>query len=792
MSKRIILLSDGTGNAAARVWRSNVWRLFESLDLTKPDQVAIYDDGVGTASFKPLALIGGAFGWGLKRNVIELYTFLCRNYEKDAEIFGFGFSRGAFTMRVVAGLVVTQGVLSAKAATGEVDLQRLARAAYRKYRAERFHTIFRVEVPFRWLRDRLVALMDKVRDREPYDPTRNAHPDIRFLGLWDTVAAYGLPIDEMTRGVSQWLWPLELPSRELHENVNRACHALALDDERTTFHPVLWTEAGEAPARAQTDGHRYVRHERLSQVWFAGMHANVGGGYPDDRLAHVPLVWIMREAERCGLRFKKAPEDDPDAIRHARSAADRDGRLYDSRKGLAGYYRYGPRKVAELCAPHYTPVMALLAKLLRVAPSTVEGWFPKHDVVEIAEPKIHVTVIDRMHNGAFAYAPIGLPARYAVVDLEGRILPGGENPLESAGEVEARAAAQERVWNLVWCRRLVYFLTLFASFNLALFPLRTIRRATEFESPLPLVSKLVRFAGELLPGFAQAWIDAFATRPQRFVVALGLVVGLMLLGVYLGARVSDAMRRIWKIVKTRREEPSKAPQLPLPPTDLLFRLRTTNTYRSVFWFLKRAALPFLSAVLILYLGAALLNRLAFSIEDGWGLVCEETSRPEDLGAQHASPAKEFSTKSMCWASGILLKERGRYELTLRMTADWLDGKRHPIQSSIEGFELGEVPSLAQRSLMFAAMPLRRNPWQLWFRPIARIGTKGTDEYPLDLDAPGTVRSPDRREITFVVRPRRDGELFLYVNDAVLGVPGVRRAFYANNQGTATLTVRRSR
>jgi len=75
------------------------------------------------------------------------------------------------------------------------------------------------------------------------------------------------------------------------------------------------------------DGHRHIKDERPSQVWFAGMHANVGGGYPDDRLAHVPLVWIMREAERCGLKFKKAPENDPDAIRHARSAADRDGRL---------------------------------------------------------------------------------------------------------------------------------------------------------------------------------------------------------------------------------------------------------------------------------------------------------------------------------------------------------------------------------------------------------------------------------------------------------------------------------
>jgi uncharacterized protein (DUF2235 family) len=109
MSKRIILLSDGTGNSAAKVWRTNVWRTFESLDLTQPDRIAIYDDGVGTSSFKPAAVLGGAFGFGLKRNVLSLYKFLCRNYcsnadykergidSEDDEIFAFGFSRGAFT-----------------------------------------------------------------------------------------------------------------------------------------------------------------------------------------------------------------------------------------------------------------------------------------------------------------------------------------------------------------------------------------------------------------------------------------------------------------------------------------------------------------------------------------------------------------------------------------------------------------------------------------------------------------------------------------------------------------------
>jgi hypothetical protein len=81
VAKNIILLSDGTGNSAAKVWRTNVWRLFQCLDLKDSNQIAIYDDGVGTSSFLPLAILGGAFGYGLKRNVLDLYKFLCRNYQ---------------------------------------------------------------------------------------------------------------------------------------------------------------------------------------------------------------------------------------------------------------------------------------------------------------------------------------------------------------------------------------------------------------------------------------------------------------------------------------------------------------------------------------------------------------------------------------------------------------------------------------------------------------------------------------------------------------------------------------
>ena len=113
MSKNIILLSDGTGNSSAALFKTNVWRLFQILDLRDPgSQIAFYDDGVGTSSFKLFAILSGVFGFGLKRNVIAIYSFCCRNYRPGDRIYCFGFSRGAFTIRIVAGMIARQGVRS--------------------------------------------------------------------------------------------------------------------------------------------------------------------------------------------------------------------------------------------------------------------------------------------------------------------------------------------------------------------------------------------------------------------------------------------------------------------------------------------------------------------------------------------------------------------------------------------------------------------------------------------------------------------------------------------------------
>jgi uncharacterized protein (DUF2235 family) len=535
LSKKVIVLSDGTGNSAAKVWRTNVWRIFEALDLSRSDQVVMYDDGVGTSSFKPLAVLGGAFGYGLKRNVLGLYKFLCRNYKTkqdylddgiscgDDEIFAFGFSRGAFTIRVLIGLVLDQGLVNFET---EEELDRKTKAAYRQYRAKNFKTYTGIEAPFRWLRSWFVSA--------EHDETQRTVTSVRFLGLWDTVAAYGFPIDEMMRGVSRYLWPLELPNRQLDvTKVRRACHALSIDDERTTFHPVLWDESEIPRAKGSSCGIRRTRSEQLSQVWFAGVHANVGGGYPDDSLAHVSLAWIMQEASLCGLRFKRPPVADPDSVLNLSSSQDKDGRLYDSRSGIGGYYRYGPRKIVDLC--HSRLSMDL------------------RDCVLIEKPKIHHSVFERLTVAAHFYAPVGLPPKYEVVARNGLIVQPGRTFGETGPRARLRTKLEElTVWNLVWRRRVVYFMSVAATLHLLAYPvMHQFSSAGELTTKLRFISDTVRMIAAVLPSNGWRWADAYAKDPLKFLIAAATVAVTILVGSRLGGEIRDQARTIWNL-STRR------------------------------------------------------------------------------------------------------------------------------------------------------------------------------------------------------------------------------------------------
>src|SRR3954464_3283226 len=199
MPKNIIICADGTGNTTVKGRGTNVFKLFEAVDgnghrsdprLTP--QVAIYHDGVGTEVYKWVRIVAGATGWGLSRNIKQLYGELARVYEPGDRIYLFGFSRGAFTVRTLAGLITTCGILdvSKPEYSTNASFWRAIRAAYQAYR-QKYQTRLS-----RMLHGKLTPDADALR-REFSVEIRGfpspAEPVIEFIGVWDTVDAVGLP-----------------------------------------------------------------------------------------------------------------------------------------------------------------------------------------------------------------------------------------------------------------------------------------------------------------------------------------------------------------------------------------------------------------------------------------------------------------------------------------------------------------------------------------------------------------------------------------------------------------------
>ena len=248
-SRNLIVLSDGTGNSASTPFKTNVWRLYQAIDLTDGSQVAVFGDGVGTSSVKILRVLGLALGVGVKRNVLNLYKFLCRNYKAGDHIWAFGFSRGAFTVRVLVGLIHREGLVSFNS---EAELARNALAAYRAYRRKAFSTYIPWVLVGRMVRDLAVSIWNTITGGRSYAEVEKETAGLKrdsikvhFVGVWDTVVAYGLPIDELTRAVDKWVWPMKFRDDSLLFSVRHARHALSLDDERRTFHPIPWNESTE-------------------------------------------------------------------------------------------------------------------------------------------------------------------------------------------------------------------------------------------------------------------------------------------------------------------------------------------------------------------------------------------------------------------------------------------------------------------------------------------------------------------------------------------------------------------
>ncbi|MFD5778340.1 DUF2235 domain-containing protein [Streptomyces fungicidicus] len=270
MAKHLVVCCDGTWNFADQPSKTNVAKVALSVrpvSAAGREQRVYYHSGVGT--HRRDRLRGGAFGAGLSRNIVDAYRFLVETYEPGDELFLFGFSRGAFTARSLAGLVRNSGILRRRHA-GRIP------EAWALYRD-------RIEQPNG-------AAATLFRRSYAYET------EIGFVGVWDTVGALGVPLPD-----AAWLQPAAnrfnhqwaFHDTELSGWIRAAFHALAVDEQRSAFRPALWHLRPGSAARGQ----------ELKQVWFAGVHCDVGGGYKETGLSDIALLWMVDQARRHGLEF---------------------------------------------------------------------------------------------------------------------------------------------------------------------------------------------------------------------------------------------------------------------------------------------------------------------------------------------------------------------------------------------------------------------------------------------------------------------------------------------------------
>lgn len=357
MAKNIVICCDGTGNEFGNS-NSNVVKLFSVLDLHDPcTQVAYYDPGVGTMGAQN-ALTGGAkwltrvlglaLGYGLLDSIGDAYRFLMDTWETGDHLYLFGFSRGAYTVRALASMLHLFGILPRhnQQLTPYIlrSLKRMDDEGEKL--AYSFQQVFSLEC-------------------NPY-----------FVGVWDTVSSVGWITD-----------PLTVRYSKNNPDIHIGRHAVSIDERRCFFRQNLWGLP--------------VKDQKYKQVWFAGVHSDVGGGYPEDQsgLAKVTLEWMITEAATAGLLVDQAQIAEVLAlsVKTEYVPPDASGKIHDSMCGAWKILEYVPRRHwrSDLQPPRNEWI------LYRKRPRNI----PNGSV-------LHQSVIDRKNNPAAKYDPPNLPAKY--------------------------------------------------------------------------------------------------------------------------------------------------------------------------------------------------------------------------------------------------------------------------------------------------------------------------------------------------------------------------------------------
>lgn len=304
---RIAIFCDGTWNSPTMKQPTHVVRLFEKTRRTNA-QHTHYFEGVGTgvkeAGFFSKALMkigGGAFGWGLNDNIKQAYGDLCAQYEAGDEIFIFGFSRGAYTARSLAGMIRKCGIV----ADPTPDALSEAFKLYRKAGPENHPDTLHVLHSRRKLSPRFATSRADMEWRAvtPWrnDPAQMHKVDIAYLGVWDTVGSLGIPAPLLGPLAHLWNRKYRFHDTLLSSMVKSARHAVALDERRVFYPPALWDNLEASRGHSGLNGGDRSGARAYQQVWFTGTHAIVGGSAPARALTGQSLQWIADGAQAAGL-----------------------------------------------------------------------------------------------------------------------------------------------------------------------------------------------------------------------------------------------------------------------------------------------------------------------------------------------------------------------------------------------------------------------------------------------------------------------------------------------------------
>jgi uncharacterized protein (DUF2235 family) len=291
--KRLVLCFDGTWNKVGDPKTvTNVVRIANTVSLNAPDgtpQVCYYNSGVGSGG--PLdRLLGGAFGMGLKSNVKRGLAFLALNYRTGDEIYLFGFSRGAYTARALAGVLGVAGIpLDISQAEIHWDFyRRIAKLQSEQRNLDR-------DSPKRAaLGEQIEGLRKQLKEHTNYEPEEI---NIVCVGVFDTVGAYGVPSGFGLGAIPHYFtyWTRGFQSRKIGQSIKVALHAMAIDERRRPFLPTFWT---------LRQNEKLLDAQYVEQMWFPGVHSNIGGGYDNCGLSDLALAWmISRVSEKTKLAF---------------------------------------------------------------------------------------------------------------------------------------------------------------------------------------------------------------------------------------------------------------------------------------------------------------------------------------------------------------------------------------------------------------------------------------------------------------------------------------------------------